>query len=185
MIQNSCESRDLRVSSWRISCRISTMSFANLKAAREAKKSYVTATTLQNSQASSAVPSEVVDQPADKTPSSENLYKPIPDCLEIRTSPTSGRGLWTKLSYSPGELSSPCTRKRLRDHPRAGYLRGEATRCGTLERGPKFLLLAMFCPGYWFEAMQGVPGSLLLRFCACTHNCCRVHTKARSDVSEN
>ncbi|KAJ6529128.1 hypothetical protein DFH09DRAFT_1327370 [Mycena vulgaris] len=79
------------------------MSFAKLKAAREAKQSYVTPNALQNSQESSAVRSEVVNQPAEQTTPTE-AYKPIPDYLEIRTSPTSGRGLWTKQACNPGQV---------------------------------------------------------------------------------
>ncbi|KAJ7135808.1 hypothetical protein C8R44DRAFT_952340 [Mycena epipterygia] len=79
------------------------MSFAKIKAARDAKKSYVTP-NVQNSQESSAVRPEVVDQPAKKTPVTEGIYKSIPDYLETRTSPSSGRGLWTKQSCNPGQV---------------------------------------------------------------------------------
>ncbi|KAJ7152676.1 hypothetical protein C8R43DRAFT_476122 [Mycena crocata] len=80
------------------------MSFAKLKAARETKQSYVTPTALQNSQESSAVPSEVVDQPAEKATVTENIYKNIPDYLETRISSTSGRGLWAKKRCAPGQV---------------------------------------------------------------------------------
>jgi hypothetical protein len=80
------------------------MSFANLKAARQAKQSYVTSNALEISQESSAVPSQVVDQSPEQT-STEKIYKSIPEYLETRTSSTSGRGLWTTKSCSPGWLS--------------------------------------------------------------------------------
>ncbi|KAJ6484472.1 hypothetical protein C8R47DRAFT_1280715 [Mycena vitilis] len=77
------------------------MSFAKLKTARQAKQSYVTPPTLQPSPESSAVPSQAVAEP---TVTNENLYKCVPEYLEIRTSPTSGRGLWTTKSCSPGQV---------------------------------------------------------------------------------
>ncbi|KAJ7637325.1 hypothetical protein DFH06DRAFT_1335996 [Mycena polygramma] len=77
------------------------MSFAKLKTARQAKQSYVTPPTLQTSPESSAAPSQEVAEP---TFVAEKLYKCIPEYLEIRTSPTSGRGLWTTKSCSPGQV---------------------------------------------------------------------------------
>ncbi|KAJ7686194.1 SET domain-containing protein [Mycena rosella] len=80
------------------------MSFAKLKATREAKQSYVTPNIPENSQESSAVPSQAVHQPAEETAVTEKIYKAIPDYLESRTSQTSGRGLWMKQSCSPGQI---------------------------------------------------------------------------------
>ncbi|KAJ7487905.1 hypothetical protein FB451DRAFT_729135 [Mycena latifolia] len=80
------------------------MSFTKLKAAREAKRSYVTSDVSQNSQESSAVPSEVVDQPIERATVTEKLYKTIPDYLEARTSIMSGRGLWTKQPCHSGQV---------------------------------------------------------------------------------
>ncbi|KAJ7848665.1 hypothetical protein B0H14DRAFT_3086138 [Mycena olivaceomarginata] len=77
------------------------MSFAKLKATRQVKQSYVTSNTLPTSPESSAVPSEAVHQHAEQT---ENIYKSIPEYLEIRTSPTSGRGLWTTKPCNPGQV---------------------------------------------------------------------------------
>ncbi|KAJ7466728.1 hypothetical protein B0H11DRAFT_2047522 [Mycena galericulata] len=77
------------------------MSFAKLKAARESKPSYVTQNTVESSQESSAVPSEAVQQPIAQT---TGIYKALPEYLEIRTSPTAGRGLWTKTPCSAGQV---------------------------------------------------------------------------------
>ncbi|KAF7350303.1 Histone-lysine N-methyltransferase ASHR1 [Mycena venus] len=79
------------------------MSFANLKAARQAKQSYVTPSTLESSRESSAVSPEPVTQPAERTVT-ETIYKSIPEYLEIRTSSTSGRGLWTTKACNPGQV---------------------------------------------------------------------------------
>ncbi|KAJ6614749.1 hypothetical protein B0H10DRAFT_2165021 [Mycena sp. CBHHK59/15] len=80
------------------------MSFATLKAVRKAKTSYVTSDTVQSSQESSAIPSEVVNQPAKTTTSSEPAYKSLPKYLEIRTNETSGRGLWANEGCKPGSV---------------------------------------------------------------------------------
>ncbi|KAJ7190687.1 hypothetical protein GGX14DRAFT_603642 [Mycena pura] len=69
------------------------MSFATLKAARENKRSYVAACTLQNSRESEAVH----EQPA-------ATYQSIPDDLAIRTSSASGRGLWMTRKCAPGQV---------------------------------------------------------------------------------
>ncbi|KAF7349427.1 Histone-lysine N-methyltransferase ASHR1 [Mycena sanguinolenta] len=76
------------------------MSFAKLKATRQAKQSYVSSNTPQNSQESSAVSPEAIDE----QPVTEGIYKSIPEYLEIRTSSTSGRGLWTTKSCTQGQV---------------------------------------------------------------------------------
>ncbi|KAJ7624923.1 hypothetical protein FB45DRAFT_1061067 [Roridomyces roridus] len=80
------------------------MSFAELKAARQGKSSYVTQNSSQNSQSSSAAPSQVVQQSEESLAPTESIYKAIPDFLEIRSSSGSGRGLWAKKACTPGQV---------------------------------------------------------------------------------
>ncbi|KAJ6476933.1 hypothetical protein C8R45DRAFT_833764 [Mycena sanguinolenta] len=77
------------------------MSFAKLKATRQAKQSYVTS-DLRNSQESSAVSPEAINQASG--PDLEGIYKSIPEHLKIQTSSTSGRGLWTTKSCTQGQV---------------------------------------------------------------------------------
>ncbi|KAJ7773832.1 hypothetical protein B0H16DRAFT_1408580 [Mycena metata] len=98
------------------------MSFTKLKAARQAKQShsYVTPTSQHSessasANSSSALPSDApapeperqIAEPAKITVPEDGgpkLYTSLPSYLEIRTSPTSGRGLWTTRGCSAGQI---------------------------------------------------------------------------------
>jgi hypothetical protein len=107
------------------------MSFTKLKATRNAKTSYVNPPALQNSAESSAIRPEVtvadaVDESDKAAPVEQEkadeaneqqsksheqvaealAYKSLPKFLEVRTSETSGRGLWTKQHCQPGKSLS-------------------------------------------------------------------------------
>ena len=83
------------------------MSFVRLKDARQAKqsKSYASADSGPSHAAeegvyeSSAAIRDVVTQ---HTSTQHDLYQFLPATLEIRTSPKSGRGLWTKAKIKAG-----------------------------------------------------------------------------------
>ncbi|KAJ7129082.1 hypothetical protein C8R46DRAFT_925638 [Mycena filopes] len=103
------------------------MSFTNLKAARQAKHSYVTQTSQSSESAASASPSSPAvppelpasvpepqlassDSKSTSGPTDDGgggglkLYTSLPPYLEIRTSSTSGRGLWTTRGCTAGQV---------------------------------------------------------------------------------
>src|ERR1700675_4299088 len=89
------------------------MLFSNLRPARQAKesKSYVkltselTPSNERNVTTSSAEGSSGAKEHLHTTVLLDGLYEPLPATMEIRTSTTSGRGIWTKEMQKAGAFS--------------------------------------------------------------------------------
>jgi hypothetical protein len=79
------------------------MSFADIRAQRNlrTRKSYVTAPISGSPEVSSHNFAPVVECPVVLPP--DGLYQSLPSSLEIRSSTTSGRGVWVKSAHNPGE----------------------------------------------------------------------------------